>query len=266
MPLINCPECKKEISAEAVTCPNCGYPIRKINPKQPSQQITTPPPPAHQKKKGHGCLISMLIIIFMFGASIAFGITQMQKNPERYAKKSTLAKTMELDSDQESNILKIFTDCGIGEITSVSVIQSGEEQTSYHLNDKETAGYNHGPIVVWINNKTKTLESIYYQDQDIYIDNTVIAPVTDYYINSTDKSEYRVASQLAVKQILNYPDTAKFPSISGWAFNIEDGIIIVQSEVTAKNAFNMESTSKFQVKFDSGNIVSLIMEGQEYIN
>lgn len=69
-----------------------------------------------------------------------------------------------------------------------------------------------------------------------------------------------------LNKLLNYPDTAKFPSISGWAFNIEDEIIIVQSEVTAKNAFNMESTSKFQVKFDSGNIVSLIMEGQEYIN
>ena len=49
----------------------------------------------------------MLIIIFVFGASIAFGITQIQKNLEQYAKKSTLAKTMELDSDQESNILKL---------------------------------------------------------------------------------------------------------------------------------------------------------------
>lgn len=37
-----------------------------------------------------------------------------------------------------------------------------------------------------------------------------------------------------LNKLLNYPDTAKFPSISGWAFNIEDEIIIVQSEVTAK--------------------------------
>jgi endogenous inhibitor of DNA gyrase (YacG/DUF329 family) len=29
MPLINCPECGKEISDKAVSCPNCGFPINK---------------------------------------------------------------------------------------------------------------------------------------------------------------------------------------------------------------------------------------------
>ena len=32
MPLINCPECKKEISGAAEKCPNCGYPIRAKRP------------------------------------------------------------------------------------------------------------------------------------------------------------------------------------------------------------------------------------------
>ncbi|SHO50614.1 zinc-ribbon domain-containing protein [Anaerocolumna xylanovorans] len=29
MALINCPECNKEISDKAASCPNCGYPIAK---------------------------------------------------------------------------------------------------------------------------------------------------------------------------------------------------------------------------------------------
>ena len=30
MPLINCPECNKEISNKAASCPNCGYPINSL--------------------------------------------------------------------------------------------------------------------------------------------------------------------------------------------------------------------------------------------
>ena len=29
MALINCPECGKEVSDKAGTCPNCGYPLKK---------------------------------------------------------------------------------------------------------------------------------------------------------------------------------------------------------------------------------------------
>lgn len=31
MSLINCPECSKEISDKAITCPNCGFPIQEMN-------------------------------------------------------------------------------------------------------------------------------------------------------------------------------------------------------------------------------------------
>ena len=43
MALINCPACEKEVSPNAVTCPNCGEPLKdeptktigSINPKDP---------------------------------------------------------------------------------------------------------------------------------------------------------------------------------------------------------------------------------------
>lgn len=31
MALINCPECNKEISTKATSCPNCGYTLVKIS-------------------------------------------------------------------------------------------------------------------------------------------------------------------------------------------------------------------------------------------
>lgn len=29
MALINCPDCKNEVPDQAISCPNCGYPLRK---------------------------------------------------------------------------------------------------------------------------------------------------------------------------------------------------------------------------------------------
>lgn len=34
MSLINCPECKQQISSEAFTCPHCGYSIKPITIQQ----------------------------------------------------------------------------------------------------------------------------------------------------------------------------------------------------------------------------------------
>lgn len=261
MALINCPECKKSISSEAVNCPNCGYPIKSTAPNL--QQITPPPPPK-QKRKGPGCFVTILIVFFIF---IILEMIILMVNPSSSTEQSILAKTMNLDTAQEAAMLKIFESCGIGEITSVTELQSGENETSYYLEDNEIKAYRglEYDVVIWMDNTSKTVNSIYFHNQDIYLDGKVIAPITDYYVNSSDRDKYRVTAQLAIEELLNYPDTAKFPANSGWAFGIEDGIIIVQSTVTAKNAFNMESTSAFQIKFDSGNITSLIMDGTEYI-
>lgn len=141
----------------------------------------------------------------------------MQKDPGQYAKRSILAKTIELNSTQEASMLEIFNACGIGEIISASIFQSGDVRTSYYLEDKETDAYKDAEytIVVWVNNASKTVESIHFHSQDIYLNGEVLAPITEYYVNSADRDNYRVASQLAVKQLLNYPDTAKFPAISG---------------------------------------------------
>lgn len=64
MALINCPECKKEVSEHSLNCPNCGYPI---NFKKPQNIVV---------KKNEGCFlqtlnIGCLIIVVIFGAVLA---------------------------------------------------------------------------------------------------------------------------------------------------------------------------------------------------
>lgn len=38
MPLIKCPDCGKEVSSFAETCPNCGYPFAKLEAAEQERQ------------------------------------------------------------------------------------------------------------------------------------------------------------------------------------------------------------------------------------
>lgn len=65
MALINCPECKKEISNKAESCPSCGFPINNKNKKivvKQSQGIFL-------RTMNFGCftvIIMFLLIVYSF--------------------------------------------------------------------------------------------------------------------------------------------------------------------------------------------------------
>jgi len=82
MALINCPECQREISDTAETCPNCGYPLAK---KESSKIKSTP----LGEKRTYPALgipliffsivlllfgLVMLPTLFGFGGLIGFGL------------------------------------------------------------------------------------------------------------------------------------------------------------------------------------------------
>lgn len=67
MPLINCPECKAEISDKAESCPKCGNPM-----KGATVQIKAEP------KKGGGCLKITLIIFVLL--SVGYCASKMGTN------------------------------------------------------------------------------------------------------------------------------------------------------------------------------------------
>ena len=68
MPLISCPECKKDVSTEADSCPHCGHPIKQKS--QENQQSQTGQTTA--KKKSMNPLL--LIILVIVGFSIIYAI------------------------------------------------------------------------------------------------------------------------------------------------------------------------------------------------
>ena len=69
MALINCPECKKEVSDYSTSCPNCGFPIK-------SQFISPPPLPLEKdnQNKGDSSKKSFIInfILVIFGSWLVF--------------------------------------------------------------------------------------------------------------------------------------------------------------------------------------------------
>ena len=217
-------------------------------------------------KKRKGCLTSIIVFLVVFAALcviVGIGVSKSQKQSAQ----TLFGKELKLSKSEEEKMLKTFEDCGIGEIVSISDFQSGKDRTSYNLEDNETSAYKgvEGTIVVWVDNETKEIDSIYFNDHDIFENGSVIAPITNYYVNKKDRDDYRVSAQLAINQLLNYPDSAKYPSESGWKFSIKDGIVIAQSSVTAKNAFGMEDTNEFQIEFENKKIISIILDGQKYL-
>lgn len=65
MALINCPECKAQISDKASSCPKCGNPMAQPPPfdyrKTSAPTTNTPPPEEPGKPMGNGTKVLILI-------------------------------------------------------------------------------------------------------------------------------------------------------------------------------------------------------------
>mgnify|MGYP005862064849 CR=1 FL=1 len=61
MALITCPECEKEVSSAAQSCPNCGYPVNSSPPKTAEHEIVAPSQAAPSWSPGIAALLSLII-------------------------------------------------------------------------------------------------------------------------------------------------------------------------------------------------------------
>lgn len=96
MALIKCPECNKEISDQVSSCPNCGYPIKRIRLE------------FKIKKKE----IKFIGIIFFLVAVIFFVTSHFNntaKKAERYYKTGELKEYQEIKSQMKNNEVKEFS-------------------------------------------------------------------------------------------------------------------------------------------------------------
>lgn len=79
MALMNCPECSKEISDQAESCPNCGYNIKKYIAEQNKLNMTEKEKEAVENKKVYiwtfagVAVVIGLFFFFLFGSPFGKG-------------------------------------------------------------------------------------------------------------------------------------------------------------------------------------------------
>jgi uncharacterized membrane protein YvbJ len=83
MALINCPECKKEVSDLAPYCPNCGVPIDGAKEKKAAGAKLTTIQETSKKFKIHYILSSLLVIIGFLLIFVPIG--EFKERPEFWA-------------------------------------------------------------------------------------------------------------------------------------------------------------------------------------
>lgn len=99
MSIIRCPECGKEISDKARSCPNCGCPNSEFSRQENSYYSKQPQrsPMAQQPQKG-GCFITTLkilaILVILFVVLAVIGGQLNQENEKDSSKKSESSEHM----------------------------------------------------------------------------------------------------------------------------------------------------------------------------
>ena len=120
MALINCPECGKEISDQAVSCPNCGMPLVK------TQQIL----PKNRGNKKVVAIIAIIVgILAIIGVSVA--ILAPKSNPKKIYRGITLGMSREALIDELSSS---FTEDSLSRYShenSFSIMQNSWESNVY---------------------------------------------------------------------------------------------------------------------------------------
>ena len=142
MALIKCPECGKEISDKATTCPNCGYPIQPENNTKREEiensfvrvedvPITVDVSPKPKKKINKSIIALIAALACVCLAAFGFITYQQTKEAENlisdmqgnwYRPYESVARTLEISSDE----IVVSAETGFDSVNSQADV--------YHLN------------------------------------------------------------------------------------------------------------------------------------
>lgn len=189
MALIKCPECGKEVSDQAASCPSCGHPLKQKenaqsqmqqNGKQSNDRYRSQP----VKKKGHGCLITVIIVVVFFAivGMIIGGTSDKTDSKEDIDAKSTKSaeetvEQTEIPFGQEGGLGNLSMT--VNEATEAESISAANGYMSYKPDSGKYAIVN-----VTIKNNSKNSEQVllnYFRligpDEAEYV--STIIPVAD---------------------------------------------------------------------------------------
>ena len=287
MALINCPECKKEISDKSKSCPSCGYPLAitdDLSAVQESSNITAPQsPPTKKKAKGKGCLAVFFIMFFIVIVitAITGGFPNTADNtPTGNNSSSVPEETSVFDAfkdtseEQKTEISNILSDChidNIKEITHDEMLQgmfTYTDENGYGVEEGYRINTNDANNVIVYIESGKVI-GIKYADNILYDNGEIVSLLTDYIVTSQEWSQITSSSMDYVKSALVSPSTAKFPNrlfdSNEWKVWKQDGFVFVQSYVDAQNAFGATIRNNFQLKISGQTVVSFILNGEELL-
>lgn len=247
-----CPNCQAEIPKSAKVCPSCAA---KQPRKLPLLLIMIP-----------------LVLLLLLGAAgslfvFHFPITPPFELPFEIPflngpkiSETPLGQGMELTAKQEEGVIAVLDQCGFKEITQVSELAADSTTTSYAVEDVNTERFMtvEDPVVVRLENETKTVQSIEFRDNIIYANEEVVSQLTDYYMDMSERDVYMEVVLREVKARLDLPEVAVFPSRSHWTFTEEEeGVLVIESTVTTKDGTGKETVRPFRARFEDGSFDSV---------
>ena len=250
-----CPNCKEEIPKKAKTCPHCAA-----------------------KQKGNHLLLVILPMVLALLAGAAASVlvfhfpVALEELPFEVPflsgpkiSETVLGQGMELTEKQEKAVVAVLEQCGFQEISRVSPYAADAATTSYAVQDVNTERFMTAgdPIVVQVDNESKTVQSIMYRDNVIYANEEAASQVTDYYMDMAERDVYMEAVLEEVKSRVDLPELAVFPSRNHWNFYEEGNVLTVESTVTTKDGSGAETVRPFRARFEDGSLVSLTFPEEE---
>lgn len=213
-------------------------------------------------KKKRGCLpIGLIFIIFFVAVPIIF----ISQNPEKYNTdaKSKIARELDITVEQGDKVIKTLASVGVSENVTIKHDEGldnahFEGEKGYRLSNSDISN-----IILYMNKGE--VYNIRYADNEMFKEGKVLSKINDYIVTISERSALQVKCKETLKTILKSPSTAKFAGVGDWEIWKENGQTIVQSYVDSQNGFGAMIRSEFQFIIENDNVVSLIIDGKEYM-
>ncbi|MGE6602588.1 hypothetical protein ACQKEY_12760 [Lysinibacillus fusiformis] len=213
------------------------------------------------KKKGCLSIGCLVIVIFFIAVPVLF----ISQNPEKYNtdSKSKLIRELDITVEQGEGVIKTLASVGISEDVTIKHDKSLdnahiEGEKGYRLSNRDVSN-----IILYMN--YGEVHNIRYADNEMYKDGKVLSKIDDYIVTTSEKSELQIRCQESIKSVLKSPSTAKFAGVGDWKVWKENGQTIVQSYVDSQNSLGAMTRSEFQFIIKNDNVVSLMIDGKEYM-
>lgn len=213
-----------------------------------------------------GCLGVFITFFIIFFIIIVIATIFAVKNPDSLGATpgGKIANSLDISTEKGEIVLSIFNDLGIDEKANIKhdeLLDNAhfDGETGYRVDTKDVSN-----IILYMN-ADETVYLVKYADNVLYENESIVSKLNEFVITLKEKSALQINSQKAIKTILKAPSTAKFPNISEWRFGKQEGVTIIQSYVDSQNSFGAMIRSEFQLKIQNEEIISLIIDGQEYI-